>query len=186
MKKLVMAALAVCVLSVTGCGGGAGNDPKSTLVAFFDAMSKKDFTAAKKLATKDSEAMFSMMEMAMKMGGDKDTDMNKFDKAKMEFGDAKIEGDKATISVKQKGESESVNFPLKKEGGDWKVAFDKSLMTSNMDKIKDKMDADSLSGNIKEGIDKLSNMNMDSIKNAASEGLKALDTVKDMLEKLKK
>ncbi|MEI9958403.1 MAG: hypothetical protein WDM90_19340 [Ferruginibacter sp.] len=62
---------------------------------------KKIFTAAKKLATKDSEGMFSMMEMGMSMAKDKDTkEMDKFDKTKMEFGEAVINGDKATVPVK--------------------------------------------------------------------------------------
>jgi Domain of unknown function (DUF4878) len=176
MKKLLVAALVACTIFITSCGGGAGNDPKATLVAFFDAMSKKDFTAAKKLATKDSEAMFSMMEMAMKMGGDKEADTDKFDKAKMEFGEAKIDGDKAVISVKQKGETESANFPLKKEDGTWKVAFDKSLMTSNMDKIKDKMNVDSLG--LQDGLDKLKNMGADTLTKAISEGMKELEKIK--------
>jgi Domain of unknown function (DUF4878) len=185
MKKLLVAALTASVILITSCGGGAGNDPKATLIAFFDAMGKKDFTAAKKLATKDSEAMFSMMEMAMKMGGDKETGMDKFDKTKLEFGEPKIDGDKAVIEVKQKGETESANFPLKKENGTWKVAFDKSLMTSNMDKMKEKMNDADTSG-LKEGLERLKNMGGDSAEKAISEGIKALDTVKQMLEKIKK
>jgi Domain of unknown function (DUF4878) len=186
MKKLLLASITACAVFISGCGGGSGSDPKATLIAFFEAMSKKDIAAAKKLATKDSEAMFSMLEMGMKMGGDKEASMDKFDKTKMEFGEAKIDGDKAVISVKQKGETESVNFPLKKEDGSWKVAFDKSMMTSNMDKIKDKMGSDSLDTKISEGLDKLKNMNSDSLQKAVSQGMQALDSVKDMMEKIKK
>jgi hypothetical protein len=175
MKKFLVAALAACTLLVTSCGGGAGSDPKATLTAFFDAMSKKDFAAAKKLATKDSESMFSLLEMAGKMGTDK-KDME-FDKSKMEFGEPKIEGDKATISVKDKGTSEPTNFTLRKEDGAWKVAFTKSgLMESNMDKIKgaategmDSLDA---------GLDELKKINTDSLKEAVNEAVKELDKLK--------
>ncbi len=176
--------MAAVVLFLASCGGGAGNDPKATLIAFMDALSKKDFAAAKKLATKDSESMFGMMEMAMKMGGDKAAqDLDKFDKTKMEFGEPKIEGDKATISVKEKGKEETVNFPLKKEDGSWKVAFDKSMMTSNMDKIQDKMSEGT--DEMKEGMEKLKNIDADTLKKAMSEGMKALDTVANALDKLK-
>lgn len=55
-----------------------------------------------------------MMEMGMKMdASSKETD--KYDKSKMEFGEPKIEGDKATIAVKEKGTGETLNFTLKKK-----------------------------------------------------------------------
>jgi uncharacterized protein YaaN involved in tellurite resistance len=55
----------------------------------------------------------------------------------MEFGETKIEGDKATVSVKDKKSGESTAYTLKKEGGDWKVAFDKATMTQmGTDKMK--------------------------------------------------
>ena len=57
----------------------------------------------------------------------------------MEFGDAKIEGDKATVPVKEKKSGETTNYTLKKEDGVWKVAFDKATMTKmGTDKIKEK------------------------------------------------
>jgi hypothetical protein len=184
MKKLLVAALAACTLLVTSCGGGASSDPKATLIAFFDAMGKKDMAAAKKLATKDSESMLSMMEMAMKMGTDKGNKDMEFDKSKMEFGEAKIEGDKATIPVKEKNSNESTNFTLRKEDGAWKVAFTKAgLMESNMDKIKEKAGetSDSLNKGMDElqkGLDELKKIDSDSLKKAMeaiTEGVKTLE-----------
>jgi hypothetical protein len=64
---------------------------------------------------------------------------NTYDKNSMEFGDAKIEGDKATVPVKEKKSGETTNYTLKKEDGAWKVAFDKATMTKmGTDKIKEK------------------------------------------------
>jgi len=134
MKKLILSALAVFTLSMMSCN--SGGDPKGVLINFFEALSKKDITTAKKYATKDSESMLGLMEMGMKNSTEKKDD---FDKSKMEFGDAKIEGDKATVPVKEKSTGETTNFTLKKENGQWKVAFDKAtMMQMGQDKMKEK------------------------------------------------
>ena len=168
MKKFLMAAVVVCTASfLTSCNSTDSSNPKSVLMSFFDALEKKDIGAARKLATAESKSMLDMMEMGMKMGGDKKEGDGKYDKSKMEFGEAKIEGDKATVAVKEKTSGETTNFTLKKEGGGWKVAFDKSsMMNMGMDKMKekgmDKMDEgmdkmkesmDSLGGKMKEMMD---------------------------------
>jgi Domain of unknown function (DUF4878) len=182
MKRIFMAAAVIATVLFTGCNSGGG-DPKTVLLAFFEAMSKKDMAAAKKLATKDSEQMFSLMEMGMKMAKDsKDTEMDKFDKTKMEFGEAKIDGDKATVEVKDKEKGEAVNFILKKESGDWKVAFDKaSMMQMGAEKMKEKgMDGEAAMDSINSGLDKLKNMNTDSLADKMKEGL---DKIKEIQEK---
>ena len=99
MKKNLLAIVLLSSLSFIGCNSGGG-DPKAVLTQFMEALSKKDIAGARKLATKDSKSMIDMMEMGMNMGKDK-KEADKFDKANMEFGDAKIEGDKATIAVKE-------------------------------------------------------------------------------------
>ncbi len=168
-----MAAAVVTAIAFSSCTSGGG-DPKTVLMAFFEAMSKKDIAAAKKLATKDSEAMFSMMEMAFKMGKDKkDNEMN-FEKDKMVIGEPKIEGDKATVEVKDKDKGESVNFLLKKESGAWKVAFDKSWFTQiAAEKMNEKGVNDA------GALDKMKDMNMDSITNKMQEGLDKLKEIKE-------
>ncbi len=99
----------------------------------------------------------------------------------MEFGDPKIEGDKATVVVKDKTSGENTNFTLKKEGGSWKVAFDKaSMMTMGMDKMKEKgMDADST---ISKGMDELNNINTDSLKQKVDESMQKLEEAKKALD----
>lgn len=109
---------------------------------------------AQKYATKDSEAMLGMIQMGMSMAP-KDVKDTTYDKSNMEFGDAKIEGDKATVPVKDKKSGGTTNYTLKKEGGAWKVAFDKATMTQmGTDKMK----------NMNNGMDKMNN-GMDSAKN---------------------
>jgi Domain of unknown function (DUF4878) len=177
MKKMLLAITVTASLLITSCNGGGG-DPKAVLMSFMDAMSKKDIAAAKKLATKDSEAMFSLMEMGMK--NDKASDM-KFEKDKMEFGETKIDGDKATVAVKDKASGEGTNFILKKESGSWKVAFDKaSVMQMGMDKMKEKgVDMNDV---INKGTDAMKNINVDSISDKMKEGLEKLNENKDKIE----
>ena len=177
MKKLLMGAVVLTSLIFASCNSADKGDPKSVLISFFDALAKKDISAARKLATPESKSMLDMMEMGMKMNTEKKEDDGKYDKSKMEFGDPKIEGDKATVPVKDKGSNETTNFTLKKVDGSWKVAFDKSsMMNMGMDKMQDKgMNVDST---INQGMDKLKSMDMDSLKNK-------LNDVKDKLDELK-
>ncbi len=182
MKKIFAAAAMLCfVILFSGCGSSSG-DPKATLTAFFDAMGKKDMEGARKLATADSKSMLDMMEMGMKMAKEQKQD-DQFDKSRMEFGDAKIEGDKATVPVKDKKSGESTNFTLKKEEGQWKVAFDKSsIMQMATDKMQEKGGIDSLT----QSLDELKKLDTDSVKAALQEGVKAMDSVKEVLKQLEK
>ena len=180
MKKFLLGAIVLSSVFFAGCNSAGSGDPKSVLINFFDALTKKDISGARKLATAESKSMLDMMEMGMKMGGDKKAD-DKYNKEKMEFLDAKIEGDKATVPVKDKSSGETTNFTLKKEGGNWKVAFDKSsMMNMGMDKMKEKgMD---VGDSLKNGLDELKKMNVDSLGDKMKEGL---DKLKEATDKLK-
>jgi Domain of unknown function (DUF4878) len=179
MKKMLLAVAVTTSLLFVSCNSGGG-DPKTVLMSFFEALSKKDFTAAKKLATKESEGMFSMIEMGMQMNKD-NKDMDKYDKTKMEFGETKIEGDKATVTVKDKNSGETTNFILKKESGNWKVAFDKaSLMQMGTDKIKEKgMNTNDMIDSAQNGLEKLKEMNPDSLANKMKEGMEKLKELQE-------
>lgn len=169
MKKLLLAAFVVTAAFFTSCNSG-GSDPKAVLISFFDAMGKKDVAAARKLATTESKAMLDQMEKGLKEN--KETKNEEYNKDKMEFGEAKIEGDKATVPVKEKATGETTNFTLKKQDGAWKVAFDKeSIMNMAMEKMKEK--------NPLEGLDKMKDMNADTLKNKAlEEAGKVIDSLK--------
>lgn len=171
MKKVVMAAFTGLFILMMSCKSGGG-DPKIVLTDFFTALSKNDMVKARSLSTSDSKSLLDMMEMAMK------TDANeteKFNPATMQFGEAKIEGDKATVPVKETTSGETMNYTLKKEEGSWKVAFDKnSLMTMGMEKMKERGMTDSLT-NV---LDELKNIDTDSLKATMDKGIQAIDSAK--------
>jgi len=169
MKKLITAAFVCTTVFFMSCNSTDNSNPKSVLMSFFDALSKKDIAGARKLATAESKSMLDVIEMGMKMGGE-DKKEEKYDKSKMEFGEAKIEGDKATVAVKDKNSGETTNYTLKKEGGAWKVAFDKSsMMNMGADKMKEHGD-----DMMNEGTDKIKE-SMDSLGNKMKE---AMDSIK--------
>ncbi len=175
MKKLILAAALVSITFFFSCKTGGG-DPKAVLSEFFEALGKKDLAKARTLATADSKQLLDLMEMGLKSGDAKD--MPDYDKSKMEFGEVKMDGEKATVAVKDKTSGEVTNFPLKKENGTWKVAFDKSsMMEMGMQKMKEK-GLDNTVDSLKKGMDELNNINIDSLKGQMEEGLKALDTLK--------
>ena len=181
--------MSVFCISITSCKNET-KDPQATLSNFFDAMAKKDITAARKLCTAESKSMLDMMEMGMKMDTSK-AESNKYDKDKVEFGEAKIEGDKATINVKPKEGGESLNFYLKKEKDGWKVAFDKnSMMEMGMDKMKSEgiENADSIAKSMGSEIkdldmNEIKKMDMDSIRKDIRKSLLKLDSAKRLLKK---
>lgn len=185
MKKLLVAAFAFSAMYMSSCNS-AGGDPKVVLTDFFDAMAKKDIAAARALATKDSKTMFDLMEMGMKMKDNtvEDKTDEKFDKGKVEFGEAKIDGDNATVNVKEIKSGESINFTLKKEEGSWKVAMDmSSLMKMGMDKMNENgMDGADME-NIQGEMEKFRNMDKDSLKMILDKGSSMLDSLKSALDK---
>ena len=135
MKKMILS-VAITLTMLSGCKNEAG-DPKGVLTSFIDALGKGDIETAKKYATKESEVMLSMMEMAMTMAPDSSNDIL-FNKENMELSDATITGDKATVPVKDKTKGGTTVFTLKKEDGNWKVAFDKATLTQmGQEKMKD-------------------------------------------------
>ena len=183
MKKIILSALILSAVIFAGCKSGGG-DPKVVLMNFFDALAKKDFTAVKKYTTKDSEGMLSMVQMGMQNMPDTSATL-KYDKDNLELGDVAINGDIATIPVKEKKSGETTDFTLKKESGAWKVAFDKStLMEMAQKKMKDHG-----FGGMRHGMnDSMGNMNGEMPTDSASQeqmkqAQKMLDSASKMLNK---
>lgn len=173
MKKNFVLAITLFVIVFSGCQSGGGDNPKEVLSNFFTALSKKDFSTAKKYATKDSDGMLGMMEMGMKMAGNTQNDHS--DKMfemlqNAQMGAPVINGDEATVPVTDKKSGESTGFLLKKEDGNWKVAFDMATL-SEMGREK-----------LKEHGRDIDNMNLDSL-NAAMPDLKQkMDSIKQMMD----
>jgi hypothetical protein len=100
-----------------------------------------------------------------------------YKKEHMDMGDAVINGDRATVPVKDKKSGEVTDFVLKKESGEWKVAFDKStLMEMAQKKMKE------------HGMDKQMNGTVDSLnesmKNISKEDMEHAQKMMDIAKKL--
>jgi hypothetical protein len=194
MKKILLFSFTAFVIILSGCSSNNNNsDPKTVLNHFFDALAKKDVTEAKKYVTKDSEGMMGMVEMGMKNIADSGGQMEMYKKENMMMGDPVINGERATIPVKDKRSGEETDFVLKKESGDWKVAFDKSTL---MEMAQKKMKEHGLNGMNGMNMDssRLDSVNMDSIQNKLNnltpeekaEANKMIDSAQNILEKMQK
>ena len=136
MKRILTLLVVIsATIVLPACSGSyvTGN-PKDTLKTFFELLAKKDIETARKYATADSKNLLDLMTTAFKL----DNNPNKtkqFDKNNMQVGDGVINGETATVPVKDVSSGESVDFTLRKEGGAWKVAFDMgTLMQIGMQK----------------------------------------------------
>jgi hypothetical protein len=137
MKKIGFFFFFSIALFLFSCQSNSVSNPKDVLNLFFEALAKKDVNEAKKYVTKDSEGMMGMVEMGMKNVSDSSNQMM-YNKENIIMGEPVIEGDRATIPVTEKRSNEETDFVLKKENGEWKVAFDKStLMEMAQKKMKE-------------------------------------------------
>ncbi|MEO6668230.1 MAG: hypothetical protein ABIN36_02065 [Ferruginibacter sp.] len=176
MKKILFVVLLLAPFFYYSCKSGSG-DPKAIVSQFFDALHKKDIGAARKLATAESKSMLDKMEASLKMSQGEGAD--KFDPKSFQIGEPVIEGDEATVTIKKIPGEEMIDFTLKKQGGDWKVAFDEATLMGNaVDKMKESgvNVADSIGKAMKE----LKNLNMDSLR---KEMQVAMDSVNKELQK---
>lgn len=187
MKQNFLLILSVTLLFMTGCKT-SNSDPKTVLSHFFDALATKNIEEAKKYVTKDSESVLAMIQMGMKMAPDS---MNKmYNKDNLTFGDPVIDGSSAKVNVKEKISGEETTFLLKKESGDWKVAFDKSTL---MEMAQKEMKEKGIKNDALEGFDS-TKLNLDSIENAfknmSAEDVQkmksALDSAGKLLEQMNK
>lgn len=179
MKKLLSIISLSIIFFIQSCNTNttASGNPTQVLTAFFDAMQKKDMAKVKELSTTESQSMLNLMELGLKeaeKNGNKD--MENFDKTKMEFGTAIIEGNNAKVPVKDKAKGDVVNFPMKKVDGKWKVAFDKtSIMQMASDKMKE--GGVNMGDSLSKAMNTLKGVNMDSITKGLNEAMK---DVKDL------
>lgn len=181
MKKIILGFLALSIIVLAGCKSGGG-DPKKVLTEFFDALARKDFTAVKKYSTKDSEGMLNMVQMGMANIKDSAQSMQ-YNKENVEIGDAAVDGDKATIPVKEKKSGETTDFTLRKESGDWKVAFDKSTL---MEMAQKKMKEHGMNGMHPGMNDSLANMNHNNMQQMDSVSKEDMERAQKMMDSANK
>lgn len=193
MKKIISLIALLPVLFLLSCGGGMNNaGPKEVMTEFFKKLSEKDIEGAAKLATKDSKATLDMLkkgfDMAEKMKSTTETQEDPTEEFKnVEIGEAKIDGDVATVPFKNIKKNASFDFPLKKEEGAWKVDFSMAtLMKMGMEQAGKQGEIDD------EGMDTLQkNYNPEEVQKGlemADSILKQLDPekIKELQESMKK
>lgn len=167
MKQLFLFLLAGITLA--GAVGCKSNGPEATVKKFFKALEDKNFTEAKKYATKESESLLNMLASfpqpsdSAKAKTEKSEDIN--------VTNVKVNGDNATAEVVAKDKKSPVTVNLKKEGGEWKVAFDKSaVMKMAMDAMPQNGamphmgDSTMTDSSVGFGVDSTSASHIDSIK----------------------
>lgn len=123
-RMLVLSlALALTTLAAVACNTGSGSSPTATYKAAYDAMKNKDTAAFKKLMTKKD--LQDIEETAKKAGKSSDDMLKDVMTAiplpkSADSKDEKIDGDNATLQVKnEKDEWETIRFV--KEDGAWKM-----------------------------------------------------------------
>lgn len=182
MKQMLLILIAVFSMTLTGCKNKTA-DPQSILSDFFDALSKKDINTARTLCTAESKSILDMLEIGLVLDSASNESL-KYDKSQIELGEPKIEGENATIAVKNKNDKESIDFYLKKENNVWKVAFDLgTLMKIGMNEVKEKgvemLDSLVTAPDENQKVD----INLDSLKKGLRDGIKKLDSVKRLLKR---
>lgn len=131
MKRTLQlfALFAVVAVFFAACSAKDSDDPKVVLKTFFERLAKKDLDGAAQLATADSKSTLDMVKKGMDMAEQAKDSIKQEDPMKefqdVEFGDAKIDGDKATVTVthKTKKDQPPADFTLLKQDGKWKVDF---------------------------------------------------------------
>ena len=109
----------------SGSDAKANAEPKDAVKAFVDALKAKDANAVKSALSEKTNKMLALQE---KMSGMSVVDVfskDGFDglPSEPETRNPKIDGEKATLEVKDKKDDKWSEIPLVKENGSWKLAF---------------------------------------------------------------
>lgn len=117
MKKFLcsFAMVVLAALCFTGCSKG----PDSVALDFQKSLVDKDFKKAGELCSKRTQPLIAM---AASMGANEAEEMKG---VTFEVVNTKIDGDKATVSLKNSKDGKTEDVTLVKEDGDWKVDINK-------------------------------------------------------------
>ena len=133
MKRIKIVALMMGVVTIAfmtaACHRGAGSSPTATFTAFYEASKNKDVEAAKKIFSKKTLELFEIearaknktIEEMFKAGMDQKPPPDKLPEMRNE----KINGDEATLEVKDDKTGRWDTLTFVKEDGQWKIALDK-------------------------------------------------------------
>ena len=167
--------------------GPSSSSPSGTIESMFTAMKSGNLEDFKKFITKQDVAL---LEEGMKFISSIDSGFVKKAQETMvaqlkeksknityKLKNEKIDGDKATVDVEvtDSTKTDSHTFNLVKEDGAWKIALSKSGegMFSSMKGDLGKDDPD-----LQEGLEKLKNMNKDTLKLIMDKAKEFMDTIK--------
>jgi len=125
-------ALALIVAAAAACSLLKSPTPTDTFKAFFEASKKKDVPGMKKTLSKGTLNMFeTLANLQNKSLDDMLKEIDKDDKNKdekmPETRNEKIDGDTATLEVKNETTGKWDTLPFVKEDKEWKIALDKFL-----------------------------------------------------------
>lgn len=132
-KSIALAAFVLATMVAGAACNRMGSSPSATLKAYFEALQKKDAAGLKKTLSKGTLEMFEQfakaqnppktLDEALQTGlasSTTTTDSNKVPETRNE----KIDGEKATLEVKNDKTGAWETVPFVKEEGNWKIAFD--------------------------------------------------------------
>jgi hypothetical protein len=133
MKRLKVAALIVGVaaiaLTIAACKKGAGSSPTATFKAFYEASKKKDIAAAKQMFSKRTLELFEIQAKAQNKSVDEilkaGVEQKPVPYKIPELRNEKIDGDEATLEIRDDQNDKWDTLPFVKEDGQWKIALDK-------------------------------------------------------------
>ena len=122
-------ALAVVVMVVSACSLFRSS-PTATFKKFFEASKKKDVPGIRKTLSKGSLEMFDKFAKQQNKTMDemlKDVDKDSKTETMPETRNEKIDGETATLEIKNEKTGKWDSLPFVKEEGEWKIAFDKFI-----------------------------------------------------------
>jgi len=138
-----MCAAIALVLAVLACSLLNRSTPTATFKAFFEASKKKDAAGMKKTLSKGTLDMFDKLAKEQNKSTDdmlKEVDKDDKSEKMPETRNEKINGDTATLEVKNDKTGKWDTLPFVKENGVWKIALDKfleDLLKGLSDKLKE-------------------------------------------------
>ena len=130
MKKRTLFVALMLMLAVAGCK--SGSSPTATFKAFFEAQQKKDVAGMKKNLSKTSLAIMEKSAKEQNKTIDDaikeqlENPASKTDKIP-EIRNEKINGNEATLELRNEDTNKWDTMYFVKEDGDWKVALDKTM-----------------------------------------------------------
>lgn len=148
------------LIGLMACTTSSG-DPKAVAKKFNEALKVMDWPTVEKYSTEDSKSIIGLMKMGGSMVKLNTDSLQKKLKAKtITYSEAIINGNEAKVTITEN--NEKTDFTLKKEKGEWKVAFEKNtLIQPIMEKLNKKGQN---GGNSFEALEKsLDNISDDSI-----------------------